>query len=299
MSKKFIKKEGLALVSMARYLIGERPGNRLKTIDELSEDFGISVGVVQHALKVLEADGAIIVERRGRNGTLLIDLNMPQLLQQADLGNMVCAMPLPYTKLYEGLASGLREQFTLLPLYFAHMRGAEVRIECLIDGVYDMAVVSHLAAKSYLNEGKVSLALNLGNGSYVDGHQLICRPGEQHKIRRVGLDPRSPDQCLLTDIKFAGQPIERVELPYSDCIAHINRGDIDAAIWNLAEDIPHEHLQAIKLQGDERYIQASQAVILIRPDNHPIKLLLEKGINEALLLNHQRAVQNGEIEPRY
>ncbi|WP_145554559.1 GntR family transcriptional regulator YhfZ [Yersinia canariae] len=299
MSKKFIKKEGLALVSMARYLIGERPGNRLKTIDELSDDFGISVGVVQHALKVLEAEGAIIVERRGRNGTLLIDLNMPQLLQQADLGNMVCAMPLPYTKLYEGLASGLREQFTLLPLYFAHMRGAEVRIECLIDGIYDMAVVSHLAAKSYLEQGKVTLALNLGNGSYVDGHQLICRRGEQNNIRRVGLDPRSPDQCLLTEIKFSGQPIELVELPYSDCIAHINRGDIDAAIWNLADNIPHEDLQAIKLQGDERYIQASQAVILIRPDNHPIKLLLEKGINETLLLCHQRAVQNGEIEPRY
>ncbi|EOY6981414.1 GntR family transcriptional regulator YhfZ [Yersinia enterocolitica] len=299
MSKKFIKKEGLALVSMARYLIGERAGNRLKTIDELSDDFGISVGVVQHALKVLEADGAIIVERRGRNGTLLIDLNMPLLLQQADLSNMVCAMPLPYTKLYEGLASGLREQFTLLPLYFAHMRGAEVRIECLIDGIYDMAVVSHLAAKSYLDQGKVALALNLGNGSYVDGHQLICRRGEQNNIRRVGLDPRSPDQCLLTEIKFAGQPIELVELPYSDCIAHINRGDIDAAIWNLADNVPHEDLQAIKLQGDERYIQASQAVILIRPDNHPIKLLLEKGINETLLLNHQRAVQNGEIEPRY
>ncbi|MCB5302681.1 GntR family transcriptional regulator YhfZ [Yersinia bercovieri] len=299
MSKKFIKKEGLALVSMARYLIGERPGNRLKTIDELSEDFGISVGVVQHALKVLEADGAIIVERRGRNGTLLVDLNMALLLQQADLGNMVCAMPLPYTKLYEGLASGLREQFTLLPLYFAHMRGAEVRIECLIDGIYDMAVVSHLAAKSYLAQGRVAMALNLGNGSYVDGHQLICRRGEQHNIRRVGLDPRSPDQCLLTEIKFAGQAIELVELPYSDCIVHINRGDIDAAIWNLADDVPHDHLQAIKLQGDERYIQASQAVILIRPDNHPIKLLLEKGINETLLLNHQRAVQKGEIEPRY
>lgn len=299
MSKKFIKKEGLALVSMARYLIGEHPGNRLKTIDELSDDFGISVGVVQHALKRLEADGSIVVERRGRNGTLLVDLNMPFLLQQADLGNMVCAMPLPYTKLYEGLASGLREQFTLLPLYFAHMRGAEVRIECLIDGIYDMAVVSHLAAKAYLEQGKVSLALNLGDGSYVDGHQLICRRGEQQNIRRVGLDPRSPDQCQLTEIQFTGQPIERVELPYNDCISHIIRGDIDAAIWNLDDDVPHEHLQAVKLQGDDRYIQASQAVILIRPDNHPLKLLLEKGINETLLLNHQRAVQNGEIEPRY
>ncbi|CNJ28424.1 GntR family transcriptional regulator YhfZ [Yersinia aldovae] len=299
MSKKFIKKEGLALVSMARYLIGEHPGSRLKTIDDLSDDFGISVGVIQHALKVLEAEGIIVVERHGRNGTLLVDLNMPLLLQQADLGNMVCAMPLPYTKLYEGLASGLREQFTLLPLYFAHMRGAKVRIECLIDGIYDIAVVSHLAAKSYIDEGRVALALNLGNGSYVDGHQLICRPGEQQNIRRVGLDPRSPDQCLLTEIKFAGQPIELVEIPYSDCIAHISRGDIDAAIWNLTENVPHEHLQATKLQGDERYIQASQAVLLIRPDNHPIKLLLEKGINGTLLLNHQRAVQNGEIEPRY
>ncbi|WP_019250491.1 helix-turn-helix domain-containing protein, partial [Yersinia pestis] len=72
MSKRFIKKEGLALVSMARYLIGERSGNRLKTIDDLSGDFGISVGVIQHALKVLEADGAIVVERRGRNGTRLL-----------------------------------------------------------------------------------------------------------------------------------------------------------------------------------------------------------------------------------
>ena len=202
------RKNVLSKINKPNNFNGRKLG-KIETIDELSEDFGISVGVVQHALKVLEADGAIVVERRGRNGTLLIDLNMSQLLQQADLGNMVCAMPLPYTKLYEGLASGLREQFTLLPLYFAHMRGAEVRIECLIDGVYDMAVVSHLAAKSYLNEGKVSLALNLGNGSYVDGHQLICRPGEQHKIRRVGLDPRSPDQCLLTDIKFSGQSIEQ------------------------------------------------------------------------------------------
>ncbi|WP_145525465.1 GntR family transcriptional regulator YhfZ [Yersinia rohdei] len=299
MSKKFIKKEGLALVSMARYLIGERAGNRLKTIDELSDNFNISVGVIQHALKVLEADGAIIVERRGRNGTLLIDLNMPLLLQQADLGNMVCAMPLPYTKLYEGLASGLREQFTLLPLYFAHMRGAHVRIECLINGIYDMAVVSYLAAKNHLEQGKVTVALNLGNGSYVEGYQLICRRGEQHHIQRVGLDPRSPDQCLLTEIKFSGQPIVLVELPHNDCIAHIDRGDIDAAIWALPDNIPHEHLQAIKLQGDERYIQATQAVILTRPDNHPIKLLLEKGINGALLLNHQQAVQNGEIEPRY
>lgn len=44
-----------------------------------------------------------------------------------------------------------------------------------------MAVVSHLAAKNYLKQEKVTLALNLGRGSYVDGHQLIFRRGEQKK----------------------------------------------------------------------------------------------------------------------
>ncbi len=121
----------------------------------------------------------------------------------------------------------------------------------------------------------------------------------QKKIRRVGFDSRSPDQCLLTEIKFAGQPIERVELSYSNCIPHLIRGDIDAVIWNQEQIVPSEYLQSIKLQGDERYIQASQAVILIRPDNYPIKLLLERGINQTQLLRHQRAVQSGIVEPRY
>lgn len=65
----------------------------------------------------------------GRNGTLLIDLNMPLLLQQADLGNMVCAIPLPYTKLYEGLASGLRAIYltsSILPICAALKCGSNV-----------------------------------------------------------------------------------------------------------------------------------------------------------------------------
>ena len=57
-------------------------------------------------------------------------------------------MPLPYTRLYEGLASGLKAQFDGIPFYYAHMRGADIRVECLLNGVYDMAVVSRLAAES-------------------------------------------------------------------------------------------------------------------------------------------------------
>lgn len=51
MSHGLLKKEGVAQACLARYLLGERCGNRLKTIEELSSDYGLSVGLVQFALK--------------------------------------------------------------------------------------------------------------------------------------------------------------------------------------------------------------------------------------------------------
>ncbi len=80
---------------------------------------------------------------------------------------------LPYTRLYEGLASGLKAQFDGIPFYYAHMRGADIRVECLLNGVYDMAVVSRLAAESYLTQKGLCLALELGPHTYVGEHQLI------------------------------------------------------------------------------------------------------------------------------
>ncbi|MBI3310027.1 MAG: hypothetical protein HYZ77_01740, partial [Serratia liquefaciens] len=85
MRDKFIKKEGIAIIQLARYLLDEKPMNRLRTIDELSESFGLSVGIVQNALKSLENSGCIQLERRGRNGTQLNQLNYQALLAQADI----------------------------------------------------------------------------------------------------------------------------------------------------------------------------------------------------------------------
>lgn len=299
MSRTFIKKEGIALVSLARYLLVMKEGSRLRTIDEMSDEFSLSVGVIQNALKTLEGNGSIRLERRGRNGTVLTHLNMPQLLQQADFGNLVCAMPLPYTKLYEGLASGLKAQFTELPLYFAHMRGARVRIDLLIEGVYDMAVVSRLAADSYLSAGDVTAALSLGERSYVDGHQVICRQGQREAIKRVGFDASSPDQRLLNDIAFGGQNVEWVETPYNDCLRDIENGRIDAAIWNIGNVAQAPLLEAHKLTGDPRYQQASEAVILVRKDNTALLRLLNMLVDVQALLTHQHAVVQGDIEPRY
>lgn len=299
MSRAFIKKEGIALVSLSRYLLTVKEGERLRTIEDLSDEFSLSVGVVQNSMKVLESAGSIRLERRGRNGTVLTHRNMPTLLQQADFGNLVCAMPLPYTRLYEGLASGLKQQFTQLPLYFAHMRGAGMRIDCLIEGMYDMAVASRLAADSYLLRGEVLEVFNLGAHSYVDCHQLICRQGEYNDIQRVGFDANSPDQRLLNEIAFAGREVEWIETPYNDCLHDIEHGVIDAAIWNIDNSNAIKGLEAHRLEGDPRYYQATEAVILVRNDNVVLLRLLNMLVDVNRLLAHQHSVVQGDIEPRY
>jgi len=299
MSRAFIKKEGIALVSLSRYLLTVKEGERLRTIEDLSDEFSLSVGVVQNSMKVLESVGSIRLERRGRNGTVLTHRNMPTLLQQADFGNLVCAMPLPYTRLYEGLASGLKKQFTQLPLYFAHMRGAGMRIGCLIEGMYDMAVASRLAADSYLLRGEVLEVFNLGAHSYVDCHQLICRQGEYNDIQRVGFDANSPDQRLLNEIAFAGHEVEWIETPYNDCLHDIEHGVIDAAIWDIDDLNPVKGLETHRLEDDPRYHQATEAVILVRSDNVVLLRLLNMLVDVNRLLAHQQSVVQGDIAPRY
>ncbi|MBS2140208.1 hypothetical protein KCA24_22390, partial [Escherichia coli] len=177
MRRTFIKKEGVVITTLARYLLGEKCGNRLKTIDELATECRSSVGLTQAALKTLESSGAIRIERRGRNGSYLVEMDNKALLSHVDINNVVCAMPLPYTRLYEGLASGLKAQFDGIPFYYAHMRGADIRVECLLNGVYDMAGGFRLAWGRYFTQKRVRLRGGVGAATYVWGAQVIFRKG--------------------------------------------------------------------------------------------------------------------------
>lgn len=297
----FIKKEGMALTTLARYLLGEQCGNRLKTIDELAGICGTSVGLAQAALKTLESSGAIRVDRRGRNGSYLVGMDSKALLEYVDISNVVCAMPLPYTRLYEGLASGLKAQFEGIPFYYAHMRGADIRVECLLNGVYDMAVVSRLAAESYLAHHSLCLALFLGPHTYVGEHRFICRAGEAASVRRVGLDHRSADQKILTEVYFGNSDVEYVDISYHESLSRIVKGDIDAVIWNMATEakLSELGLETTSLRGDPRFMQATEAVVLTRGDDYPMQHLLRTVVDTSSLLAHQQCVVEGIREPNY
>ncbi len=289
------------LTTLARYLLGEKCGNRLKTIDELAAECHSSVGLTQAALKTLESSGAIRIERRGRNGSYLVDMDNRTLLKHVDINNVVCAMPLPYTRLYEGLASGLKAQFDGIPFYYAHMRGADIRVECLLNGVYDMAVVSRLAAESYLAQDGLRITLALGPHTYVGEHQLICRKGESADVKRVGLDNRSADQKIMTEACFGNRDVELIDMPYHESLQRIAKGDVDAVIWNVVAEaeLAVLGLEATPLTNDPRFLQATEAVVLTRAEDYAMQQLLRAVVNKEALLTHQQRVANGEQEPSY
>ena len=289
------------LTTLARYLLGEKCGNRLKTIDELAAECHSSVWLTQAALKTLESSGAIRIERRGRNGSYLVEMDNRTLLKHVDINNVVCAMPLPYTRLYEGLASGLKAQFDGIPFYYAHMRGADIRVECLLNGVYDMAVVSRLAAESYLAQDRLRITLALGPHTYVGEHQLICRKGESATVKRVGLDNRSADQKIMTEACFGDRDVELIDMPYHESLQRIAKGDVDAVIWNVVAEaeLAVLGLEATPLTNDPRFLQATEAVVLTRAEDYPMQQLLRAVVNKEALLAHQQRVANGEQEPSY
>ncbi|NIY84268.1 GntR family transcriptional regulator YhfZ [Vibrio hepatarius] len=298
MSVQYISKEGAAIMNVAQYLMTTTEGDRLRTIDSLSEEFNVSVGFIQKALTTIEQRGAVTLSKQGRNGTFISKLDYRELVSCAGISNVVCAMPLPYTRHYEGLASGLKEQLGSLPIYFAHMRGASVRAECLRNGTYDLAIMSKLAAKQ-LATGLVT-AIELGPRSYSHEHRLIFKQGMFEQIKRVGVDPDSPDQKILTSQAFEDKDIEIVEIHYGESLNHLMNDDIDAVVW-LPEAIDMEkyglaqqslsHLPACK--------EASEAVMLVNGKEQHITILLRKLLKLSPLIEHQQAVVRGELTPSY
>ena len=106
-------------------------------------------GTVQGALRLLEEMGAIRLESRGHLGTFLSRKDDQALWEIAGMSHVVGVMPLPYSRKYEGLATGLVEAFREInvPFNLAFMRGSTHRIDALQSGRYDFAVVSGLAAE--------------------------------------------------------------------------------------------------------------------------------------------------------
>lgn len=300
-----ISKNAIVVEHLAKYFIGVEDNSRIKTISELEDEIVVARGTIQNSLNLLKQVGAITLKARGHLGTFLISKDISMLLRYANISFIVGVMPLPYSKLYEGLSTGLlhtMENKLNVPVNMAYMRGASRRIEMMLNGRYDFAILSKFAAIDYLNQNNdIEIITEFEPGSFLNKHVVMFNSPDHQVIEdgmRVGIDYDSIDQSSLTLEVSKSLDVELVEVSYNQLVEKLLTNEIDAAIWNddeVARKTPSITTRDLELDNNYNTI----AVIVIDKNRQDLKRLLMSliDINEVQDIQHQ--VLNNELIPSY
>ncbi|NIZ47390.1 GntR family transcriptional regulator YhfZ [Entomospira nematocerorum] len=305
MQHEFIRKTGKAIEVLASEILLLNEGDQLPVISDWVERHHFSRGTVQNALHVLRERRAIQTQSRGHLGSYLTVIDYKKLQQFILNGHLRGSMPLPYSRLYEGFASGLYDNFSHadIPLSMAYMRGAKERISQVSQGIYHFSVVSALAATVAIDESiPISILVNFGQHSYLSEHVLLLNEkftSMQHGMR-LGIDDTSYDQQYLTKELARHYNLGLIPTLGQQIIPNILSGELDAGIWNHDQIIDQKYtglsVQTIHSAMTEL---SSTAVVIGRSDSEVINTILRKNIDRERILAVQRKVVEGIRIPQY
>ncbi len=305
MQELLLSKNGLAAVQIAQILLNVPVGEKIPTVLELSNQTSIANGTVFHGLKLLTELKAVKIVSKGHLGSYLVEKDYKKLLSIIGIKYLIGAMPLPYTKRYEGLASGLiscMENGYDIPVNLSYMRGSKNRISMVVYERYDFAITSKLAADQYIKEhDDIKILLSFGSYSYTSNHAIMFHNENDKEIKdgmKIGVDRSSIDQMALINQECKNKKVEYIELEYSHIIEHVIKGDIDATIMNL-DEVNDRHLKINYVPISNEGLDNTTAVLIIKNKDDSKAGLLSKIIDSETVLNIQKQVLDGKIEPSY
>jgi hypothetical protein len=299
-------KSGMVLRKLAEKLLFVEVNERIPRVGDLSKEFEVGRGTIQTSLQRLVDTKAIHLESRGHLGTYLRHKNNNELLKCAGMNQITAVMPLPYSKKYEGMATGLTMEFEKLNIFFniAFMRGSSLRIEALRDGRYDLALVSKFSASTHMAvDKKLELGLAFGPKTYVSNHALMFAKDTDTSIEdgmKIGVDPSSTDQKTLIKAETEGKNVELIHLNYMHLLSNLHAGKIDATVWNVDErNNEHINIQPLTspkaIQMEE---EMNEAVYLMKKANKKLEYILQL-ISTEEVKTIQKQVEKNEVIPRY
>jgi len=308
-AKQLLSKNGRAIMLLSQEMFSYEVGDRIRTISEYVDLFQTSRGTVQSAMKFLQEKKCIQLESRGHLGTFIIEMNHKQLWEFSDFGVIMGAMPLPYSKRYEGLATGLYKAFEEkeIPFSLAFMRGANKRIEALNFGKYNFSILSKLAAETQIKTQQgLHIVHEFQPGSYVGNHVVVFRNDTFSRIEdgmRVGFDAASIDQSMLTEVECEGLDVAYVATPYNQILQKLQINEIDAAIWNVDEIKEKNldfHIQPLRKElARELDRKGTIATIVVSKDSMVIGRIMERLLELYAVEDIQKQVIEDKIMPVY
>lgn len=306
MWENFYSKQGLILQKIAEELLFIEINERLPKVSDFSEKFAVGRGTIQSALKILENEKCIKLEARGHLGTFLRFKDIASLLKFSGANQILAVMPLPYSKKYEGLATGFTSvlEDLGLSLNIAFMRGSKPRLEAVREGRYDFALMSKFSAIEDLNgEIDCHIALGFGENTYVSEHAVIFSDPKKKKLAngmKIGIDSLSTDQKILTHAEASGLDIQYLEFNYMHLLQHLKANTIDAMIWNIDEiDSASLNIQPLSSPLAIKYEkQMNEAVCVVRSDNRKMDYIANL-LSRNKIVEIQTNVVKGEVIPKY
>lgn len=305
LKEQLLSKNGLATIKLSKELLKYNIGDKIPTVSEFSESLQLVRGTVQNAMRNLIDSEAVRIESKGHLGSYMVKKNTRLLLSFAGIDTLVGAMPLPYSKRYEGLATGLiasMENKYNLPINLAYMRGAKNRLAMLLQGRYDFAVVSKFAALKFMEiSDEIEIAVALGEKSYLSQHAMMFHDPNATKIEdgmKIGMDSTSVDQRLLVERACEGKQVEFVELEYSNILYRVIDGDVDATVMNIDEVIDKK-LKINTQEIEDNLSDATEAVIVVLKKEDELVFLLKELIDIDTVRSVQNLVLEDKITPSY
>jgi DNA-binding transcriptional ArsR family regulator len=290
--------------SLANYFMSLDEGVRILTISEFLERIDVARGTIQNSLLVLKESGAVKLSSRGKLGTFLDSKDNNILMKFAGIDSIVGVMPLPYTKLYEGLSTGIIESMSVnVPVYMGYMRGAQKRIEMVQNGRYDFAVVSLYAALEFqeYNPDAITIAKRFGKYTYLKGHTLVLRDAKFDKIEtgmRVAIDYDSIDQSTLTLSAIEGISVKLIPMSYTQFGSSLHSNEIDAMIWNK-DEVARTLSMYKQVDIGSNLLENTEAVLVVANDRLEILKLITDSLNKEEVLRIQKDIEDGLRMPQY
>lgn len=293
---------GLVTVLLAREFDRLDSGDRIPNVQELAKRFDCGKGTVQQALVGLEESGAVRLKAHGSLGTFLEEVDRGLLWRISDRRSVSIAMPLPYSRRYEGLATGLQAAFATanVPLSLSFMRGSVARTTALKEGRVDLVLLSQLAAD---HDPELRIVQSYGPSTYVGAHCLVLAAGrDPHDPKlRVGVDASSTDQVALVATAF-GSPatVELVPVSYNQLNYAFQSGAIDATVWNRDEIRTHITVPIDLHDLPEGPHETSTVAVIAQlasDEDQPVAVL--EALRDPDVLDRASAVLAGDIFPTY
>lgn len=292
-----------AVQALARAALAIPIGGQVPTTVELARVARTGTGTVQTALRQLEEAGAVSISAHGSFGRRLVSRDLGALWKASGRGIFTGVMPLPESREFAGLATGLTAAAEQrgVPLQMLFRQGSKVRLKFLDSERVDFTVVSASVAHS---QELQTASLTLGPHTYYRKNSVVvitAAGAARGEPDRVPVDRNSKDHVDLTMREFP--EAELVDAPYPFIPELVVRGDFPAAVWHQSNSSPllvatGLSTHPLRHPSPNSSEALDRAALVWRSKDAAVSLIISEFFEPSFLEKVQREVMQGVRIPQ-